>query len=86
MTLHGSLELTLASWPDEDDLVAEITVDQTDVAKVVRRGDGLLMSIYSTGPHDFPMLDLLEVLAVIQRKLGPRPMNWEDAAREPTRG
>jgi hypothetical protein len=59
-----------ASWPDEDELVAELMMDGEYVAHVLRRGGALQLTIYPrTAEVRFNVTSLVRTLTEIPARL-----------------
>jgi len=65
------LSYQLASWPDEEVVVAEIMFGDEDIGHVVRHGEKLELTIYrEPGRHlTVDLEDLETVLAAIRQRL-----------------
>ena len=68
----SKLTYQLASWPEEEVVVAEISLGNKDVGHVARHGEKLELTLYlEPGEHlRIELEDLEEVLAAIRRRLG----------------
>lgn len=71
----GELEVLMASWPDEDDLVAEIWRGDSYVGDVRRRQSRLLVNLYPTdgSSDDIELGELLEAFARARSRLESPP-------------
>lgn len=67
---NETLRIVYASWPDDDDLVAEITTQEAYVGEVRRRGSGLFLHLSGEVPSPVPLGDLELAIAEIRQRLG----------------
>lgn len=67
----SKLSYQLASWPEEEVVVAEILLGDEDVGYVARRGQTLELTLYRVpGEHlTVELEDMEEVLAAIRQRL-----------------
>ena len=65
------LKYQLASWPDEEVVVAEISLGDEDVGHVIRHGDNLELTLYREAEQYLrvDMTELEELLQQIRRRL-----------------
>ncbi len=69
----SKLSVLLASWPDEDDLVAEIWLGDQYVADVKVDGDVFVVTLCPTEVVQVMVDDLKEALEAACRRLRPAP-------------
>ncbi len=67
----SKLSVLLASWPDEDDLVAEIWLGDQYVADVKADGDVFVVTLCPTKAVQVELDDLKEALETACRRLRP---------------
>ncbi len=61
----AKLSYQLASWPEEDVVVAEIFLDSEDVGHIARHGERLDFTLYRAQPHNLE-LEVSELEALLR--------------------